>query len=467
MDLTSEIVDNRGRTCPAQEHGIPLIATNCIRNENLYPSYEKLRYVSQETYDNWFRGHPKPGDILFVCKGSPGRVCWVPDPIEFCIAQDMVAIRADAEKVDSKYLFALLRSPKVQHQIGNMHVGTLIPHFKKGDFKNLYLKIFEDLKYQKNVGQVYFAYCEKIDLNRQFNQTLEQIAQAIFKSWFVDFEPVKAKQHIRAVGGNDEQTERASQAIIAGAVNLDVITTATDLSALDQQLVEALSEKFVHQTAAQREQLIATASHFPDQLVESNLGKIPAGWDVSDFSEIATSIRDSINPTTIDGEIPYVGLEHIEKKRMYLTSWGHASDVSSNKVRFKKGDYLFGKLRPYFHKVCKPPIAGICSTDILVIRAVSDDWKGFIQYQIFDPVFVEFANVRSTGTRMPRANWTDMGGYRFAKPNIDVAKAFTEIAVIFDQMATENTTSYKSLASLRELLLPRLFSGELVQKKAS
>ena len=78
---------------------------------------------------------------------------------------------------------------------------------------------------------------ESSTLNRQINQTLEQIAQAIFKSWFVDFEPVKAKQHLRALGGNDEQTERAAQAVIAGAVNLDLITTATDLSALDQQLI--------------------------------------------------------------------------------------------------------------------------------------------------------------------------------------------------------------------------------------
>jgi len=155
-DLLINIVDNRGKTCPVAEEGIPLIATNCIKQEYLYPVFEKVRYVTGETYDNWFRGHPMPGDLIFVCKGSPGRVAWVPDPVPFCIAQDMVAIRANEKLVHPKFLFALLRSDEVQNKILNMHVGTLIPHFKKGDFKNLLLTIPDDLEYQERVGEIYF-----------------------------------------------------------------------------------------------------------------------------------------------------------------------------------------------------------------------------------------------------------------------------------------------------------------------
>jgi type I restriction enzyme S subunit len=128
-DLLSTIVDNRGRTCPVEAKGTPLIATNCINSSNLYPSYDTTRFVSDETYRTWFRGHPNPGDILFVCKGSPGRTNWVPDPVDFCIAQDMVSVRPDPSKVYPKYLFAALRSSIIQNQIDNMHVGTMIPHF--------------------------------------------------------------------------------------------------------------------------------------------------------------------------------------------------------------------------------------------------------------------------------------------------------------------------------------------------
>jgi type I restriction enzyme S subunit len=184
-ELLTEVIDNRGKTCPTAETGIPLIATNCIRNELLYPTYEKARFVSQETYDMWFRGHPQPGDIIFVNKATPGRVCLVPDPVDFCIAQDMVAVRADEKKVYPLFLFALLRSPAVQANIEQMHVGTLIPHFKKGDFDKLMLPI-PDREVQEFIGDTYFMLSAKIELNRRMNETLEALVQTIYKSWFID-----------------------------------------------------------------------------------------------------------------------------------------------------------------------------------------------------------------------------------------------------------------------------------------
>ena len=119
-DLLELIIDNRGKTVPTVEKGIKLIATNCILNNKLFPVYEKVRYISQETYDTWFRAHPKPGDIIFVNKGTPGKVCMVPEPIDFCIAQDMMAFRADSNKIYNKYLFSVLRSKKIQNKISNI-----------------------------------------------------------------------------------------------------------------------------------------------------------------------------------------------------------------------------------------------------------------------------------------------------------------------------------------------------------
>ena len=161
-DCLSNIVDNRGKTCPTAATGIPLIATNCIKNDSLYPVFENERYVNQETYKNWFRAHPEPGDLIFVTKGSPGRVCFVPNPVPFCIAQDMLAIRANEDVVNPKFLFALLRSSETQQAIENLHVGSLIPHFKKGDFDQLILSIPDDLKLQENIGNIYFDFCRKI-----------------------------------------------------------------------------------------------------------------------------------------------------------------------------------------------------------------------------------------------------------------------------------------------------------------
>jgi type I restriction enzyme, S subunit len=165
-ELLSNIVDNRGRTCPTADSGLPLIATNCVKTDRLYPAFEKVRYVSEDTYRHWFRGHPEPGDILFVCKGSPGRVAMTPDPVSFCVAQDMVAVRADAGRVYPRYLFAALRSSIVQAQISNMHVGTLIPHFKKGDFSSLRIPVVA-ADQQRFIGDIYFNLSNKIESNRR------------------------------------------------------------------------------------------------------------------------------------------------------------------------------------------------------------------------------------------------------------------------------------------------------------
>lgn len=187
-DLLEFIVDNRGKTVPTTTDGWKLIATNCVTNNTLFPTYEKIRYLSQETYDTWFRAHPKPGDILFVNKGTPGRVCMVPDIVDFCIAQDMIALRVDDKKIYNKYLFAVLRSWEIQQQVYNTSVGDVIPHFKK-QFMNQLLIPLPERKVQEAIGDLYYLLSYKIDFNARINDNLEQQAQALFKSWFLDYDP--------------------------------------------------------------------------------------------------------------------------------------------------------------------------------------------------------------------------------------------------------------------------------------
>ena len=187
-ETTKFIVDNRGKTVPTADTGIPLIATNCIDNKNLYPVYEKLRYVSEDTYDNWFRSHPKPMDIILTLKGSQnGAVNLVPDPVDFCIAQDMVALRVDETKIDNLYLFAALRSEDIQDQIKTLDVSGVIPHFKKSDFDKLEIPL-PPRSLQEFIGKTYFDLCNKIDLLHRQNKTLEAMAETLFRQWFIEDE---------------------------------------------------------------------------------------------------------------------------------------------------------------------------------------------------------------------------------------------------------------------------------------
>ena len=183
--LLEFIVDNRGKTVPTAPSGHKLIATNCVTNNTLFPVYEKVRYLSDEIYRTWFRAHPIPGDILFVNKGTPGRVCMVPNPIDFCIAQDMIALRADDSKIYNKYLFAVLRSREIQQQIYNTNVGDVIPHFKKQFMDQLLIPV-PDRKMQEVIGDLYYALSYKVEHNKKINDNLQQQAQAIYASMFID-----------------------------------------------------------------------------------------------------------------------------------------------------------------------------------------------------------------------------------------------------------------------------------------
>lgn len=180
------IVDNRGKTAPTEDNGIPLIATNCIANKNLYPIYEKIRYVSKETYETWFRSHLEPMDIILTLKGSQnGAVCLVPNPVEFVIAQDMVGLRANEEIIVPLYLFAVLRSEDVQTQIKNLDASGVIPHLKKSDFDKLLIP-YPDKATQQVIGNIYFDLSSKIELLVRQNNTLELLSETLFRQRIIE-----------------------------------------------------------------------------------------------------------------------------------------------------------------------------------------------------------------------------------------------------------------------------------------
>lgn len=215
-DLLTDIVDNRGKSVPTVDEGFPLIATNCIKNSSIYPIFEKVRYVSDHTLKTWFRAHIKPNDILFVNKGTPGRVCLVPNPVTFCAAQDMMAFRCNPEKIDYRYLFAVLRSKEIQKKIENNHVGLVIPHFRKQELSSLLIPI-RSRDEQAYIGNLYITLSEKIELNNRINAELEAMAKTIYDYWFMQFDfPNKKGKPYKASGGKMVWSEELKREIPEG-----------------------------------------------------------------------------------------------------------------------------------------------------------------------------------------------------------------------------------------------------------
>jgi type I restriction enzyme S subunit len=402
--LLSEVIDNRGRTCPTAEKGIPLIATNCIGNENLYPLKKNIRHVSIETYNTWFRGHPQPGDVIFVNKGTPGRVCLVPDPIDFCIAQDMVSLRVN-EHINNLYLLAAIRSPQVQKQIQQMQVGTMIPHFKKGDFEKLLIPM-RDMPTQKAIGKIYFELSQKIDVNERTSKTLEDIAQTIFKSWFIDFDPVKAK------------------------------TTGEKPAGMDA----------------------ATAALFPDSMEESELGSIPKGWKVEKFGEVNNLLMGQSPPGDTynsEGEgLPfYQGRTdfgfRFPKQRIFCTQ--------ENRVALP-GETLISVRAPVgdVNQAIEKCIIGRGVASVL-----HKSNSGAYTFSLLKSLYPRLAYFNGEGTVFGAINRSDFNGMLIVEPPTLLIERFEVICGPMNAKIRSLFLSTEALIQLRDSLLPRLISGEL------
>src|SRR5262249_41293987 len=144
-----------------------------------------------------------------------------------------------------------------------------------------------------------------------------------------------------------------------------------------------------------------------------------------------------------------------------LSEWGSADGLQSGKFRFQRGDILFGKLRPYFHKVGVAPIDGVCSTDILVIRPQEPDWFGLVLGHSSSEGFVRYTDARSSGTKIARTNWQERAQYEIALPPMPFAKAFTTAIRPMVETIVANIHQSRTLAEIRDALLPKLMSGEI------
>jgi len=445
-EVLAGIVDNRGKTCPTAADGLPLIATNCIRNERLYPSKEKVRYVDNETYENWFRGHPEPGDIIFVTKGSPGRVCMTPDPVDFCIAQDMVAVRADPAKIDPNYLFAVLRSHNVQVQIDNMHVGTMIPHFKKGDFNKLMLPI-PNRTAQEFIGNQYRILSDKIELNRRMNATLESLARAIFKSWFVDFDPVRSK--------SGQQAEPPSG---PGA--------ATATSPPPRDLSPDSSPAYSPFTLPP-----SLSALFPSTFQDSDLGKIPEGWEAKTTADVLSDDRGISVGVMYPGKHDPTGVPLIKAgdlsdgviNRSPQFRITPAKHEEYRRTEFSGGEILMTLVGNIGQCAVVPAeMKGWNSARaVAVIRLADPENADYCRLWFESPPTQFLMHAWANTTVQPTLNLKEIRKLPLLWPPKDVREAFGELVAPICERANENQRESLTLSTLRDTLLPKLLSGEL------
>ena len=193
-DCLSKIIDNRGKT-PKDlvPSGHPLLEINAVSKNNKYPLYgEAKKYVDDVVYSTWFRsGHPQYGDILVPTVGTLGAVAYV-DRNDCCIAQNLIALRANTDLCDSAYIYYVLCNPQIVKRLLNLDIGAVQASIKVPHLLALEIPL-PPLETQRRIAAILSSLDAKIENNNRINRNLEAQAQALFKSWFVDFEPFGEK----------------------------------------------------------------------------------------------------------------------------------------------------------------------------------------------------------------------------------------------------------------------------------
>jgi len=180
------------------------------------------------------------------------------------------------------------------------------------------------------------------------------------------------------------------------------------------------------------------------------------GWTLKRFNHCADLIRDTVRPSDVSG-LPYIGLEHIAEGQLTLTGFGSAEQVTSIKSRFRKGDILFGKLRPYFRKVVIAPFDGVCSTDIWVVRQKQGIDQRYLFYWMASNEFIEESTRASEGTRMPRAQWEFVGRIEKSIPPLPEQRAIAHILGTLDDKIELNRRMNQTLEEMARAIFKSWF----------
>ena len=190
------------------------------------------------------------------------------------------------------------------------------------------------------------------------------------------------------------------------------------------------------------------------------------------LKEFAELVNQPYQPSS-DENLNYIGLEHIEQQTLRLNGIGNSSDVISQKHKFKAGDILFGKLRPYFRKVVRPSFNGVCSTDIWVVRAKPGFDQSFLFYFLANQRFIDACNSSSSGTRMPRADWNHLSETLWELPSLPEQKSIAEILSALDDKIELNRQTNATLEAIAQAIFKEWFvdfnypgaTGEMVESE--
>lgn len=354
-------------------------------------------------------------------------------------------------ELDKYYLYFLLRSHEYRSYILGCSTGSTVRHTSPSKIVSFKF-VKPDLETQKKIASKLLSLEKKIELNTQINQTLEQIAQALFKSWFVDFDPVRAKVQALSDGMSLEQAELAAMQAISGK-------TPEELTALSQTQPERYAE------------LAETAKAFPCEMVEIDGVEVPKGWKQTTLSEICEMQNGYAFKSSewTDTGIPVIKIGSIQSKILTVEGNGFVSEdnlsLRSNFV-LNGGDIVIGLTGAYVGKVGRMPANKKAMLNQRVAKFLakrineSETFYSFIYMNVIQEEFKNFVDFTAQGSAQPNISTKDILKYPLLLANNDVHLAFEKLLKKILDKSIFNGYQNEILSNSRDLLLPRLLDGE-------
>ncbi len=359
-----------------------------------------------------------PGDITIAMTDMKDRVAilgntaQIRDENRFVLNQRVGCIRVKKfDLLDPRFLYFYSNwTPYVDYLRSRANSGVQV-NLSTSAIKEVDLHI-PPLAEQRAIAHILGTLDDKIELNRKQNETLEAMARALFKAWFVDFEPVRAKMEGRWQRGQS-------------------------LPGLPAHLYDL----------------------FPDRLVDSELGEIPEAWMVKPLQKLLAESKERVDVGSLTSE-NYISTENMLANRGGITT---ASSLPSEKTvpAFKKNDVLISNIRPYFKKIWVASCNGGHSPDVLCFRAANNNIQKYLHQLISQDTFFDFMMQTSKGAKMPRGDKSAIMKWNVVFPDMKLASHFSEMLEPFYGQIQAQTQANSNLAQLRDTLLPTLVSGEL------
>jgi len=399
--MASEYVDD----------GVPF-----LRSLNVEPfgiNTSDLKFVSTDFHQRIKKSALRPGDVVIVRTGKPGTCAVIPEWLNDANCSDLVIARCGAE-IRPRFLCYWINSAAAHH-ISSHLVGAVQQHFNVGAAKKM-LVATPSLFAQDQVISILGSIDDRITLLRETNATLEAIAQALFKSWFVDFEPVRAKAEGRQPEGMDA----------------------------------------------------TTAALFPDSFEESELGLVPRGWGVVPFLD-ACDLQGGAQPpaaTFIDEPRDgYVRLLQIrdfstDAHKTYIPDTGKLKKVTEDDVLIGRyGSASGDKAKDSLGRVCRG-LSGSYNVALMKLCPVLVGREYALQL-VSDSSFYGYLQGVSSKAVQSGFSKAELGQYKVIMPPSDLAEAFEQFGKAVWERVKANRELAQTLTQLRDTLLPRLISGQL------